>query len=98
VRDMTTCGSIGKYGYYGNLDVEMVRCVLLYEQLRQNRQKRDEIRDSEGLMHCRRCGVALVAKPKAKRGRPSQYCAECQPFKRRERYKKWRRKTKAAIN
>jgi hypothetical protein len=95
VQDMTTCGLIGKYGFYGNLDLEMVRCILLYEQLRQNRQKRDEIRDNEGIVHCRRCGVVLVPKPKAKQGRPSEYCADCEPFRGRERYRKWRSKQDA---
>ena len=64
---MTTCSLIGKYGYYMQLDIETVRCILLYEQLRHSRLKRDEIRDSDGFIHCRRCGVVL-AKPKAKRG------------------------------
>ena len=96
VQDMTSCGLIGKYGFYGHLELEMVRCVLLYEQLQQNRQKRDEIRDSEGIMHCRRCGVEL-AKPESKRGRPNEYCDKCQPFRGRERYRKWRGKQDAIV-
>ena len=42
VRNMTTCGLIGRYGYYIHLDIETVRAVLQYEQLRESRQKRDE--------------------------------------------------------
>ena len=97
VKDMTTCGLIGKYGYYLNLDLETVRAVLQYEQLRQNRQKRDDINDSEGLIHCRRCGVVLT-ESNGKRGRPREYCDECQPFRGRERHKKWRSKMKASMN
>ena len=97
VRDMTTCSLIGKYGYYGNLDLEMVRCIFLYERLRQAREKKNEIRDDNGVIHCRRCGVVL-AKPKAKRGRPNEFCDKCQPFRGRERYRKWRSGTKVAIN
>ena len=91
VRDMTTCGLIGRYGYYMQLDIETVRAILQYEQLRENRQKRDEIRDKNSSIHCRRCGVAL-AKPKAKRGRPVEYCPDCEPFRGRERNRKWRSK------
>lgn len=97
VQDMTTCGLIGRYGYYIHLDIETVWAILQYEQLRQNREKRDEIRDSDGSIHCRRCGVAL-AKSKTKRGRPNEFCDKCQPFRGRERNRKWRRKMKAAIN
>ena len=97
VRDMTTCGLIGKYGYYGNLDLEMVRCILLFEWLRQNRQKRDEIRDDDDSIHCRRCGVVL-ARPDGKRGRPREYCTDCESSRAIMRYQKWRRKMKVARN
>jgi hypothetical protein len=88
IRDMTTCGLIGKYSEYITLDIETVRAILQYEQLRQNRQKRDEIRDTNGATHCRRCGVVL-AKPDSKRGRPNEYCDDCEPYRGRERYGKW---------
>lgn len=94
IRDMTTCGLIRRYDYYIHLDIETVRCILLYEQLQQNRQKRDKIRDDDGVIHCRRCGVAL-ARPKAERGRPSEFCDKCQPFRGRDRYLKWRSKQDA---
>jgi hypothetical protein len=97
VRDMTTCGLIGKYGYYIQLDIETVRRILQYEQLRQNRQLRDEIRDSDGAIHCRRCGVVL-AKPDEKKGRPKEYCDDCEPFRARERYRRYRTRTKAVLN
>ena len=91
VRDMTTCGLIGRYGYYIHLDIETVRAILQYEQLSQNRQKKEEIRDGDGVIHCRRCGVVL-AKPKTKRGRPVEYCSDCEPLRGRERNRKWRSK------
>ena len=91
VKDMTNCGLIGRYGYYIQLDIETVRAILHYEQLRENRQKRDEIKDDDGVIHCRRCGVVL-ARPKAKRGRPREYCSDCESFRGRERYRKWRSK------
>jgi len=94
VRDMTTCGLIGRYGYYIQLDIQTVRAILQYEQLRQNRQKRDEIKDDDGMIHCRRCAVVL-AKPNGKRGRPNEYCDKCQPFRGRDRYLKWRSKQDA---
>jgi len=97
VRDMTTCGLIGKYGYYGNLDLEMVRCILLYERLKQARQKRDEIRGEDGVIHCRRCGVAL-AKSEGKKGRPKEYCPACESSRSTTRGRKWRRKMKAVMN
>jgi len=97
VQDMTTCGLIRRYGEYMQLDIETVRAILQYEQLRQNRQIRDEIRDSEGIMHCRRCHAELP-KAKARRGRPNEYCAKCQPFRGRERNRTWRTKLKAARN
>jgi len=43
VQDMVTSGLIGRYGYYMQLDIETVRAILQYEQLRENRKKKDEI-------------------------------------------------------
>lgn len=97
VQDMTSCGPIGKYGFYGNLGLEMVRAILQYEQLHQNRQKRDEIRYDDGVVRCRRCGVVL-AKSDGKRGRPREYCTDCESSRATMRGRKWRRKMKAAMN
>ena len=98
VRDMAECDLIGKYGYYGHVDIQLVRAILLYEQLRQNRQKKDEIRDSDGAIHCRRCGAVLAAKPDGERGRPKEYCTNCESYRGRERYKKWRRRQVAVLS
>lgn len=96
IRDMTTCGLIGRYGYYIHLDIETVRAILQYEQLRQNRQKKDEIKDDDGVIHCRGCGVVLD-RPKDK-GRPREYCPDCESSRSTMRNQKWRRKMKAARN
>ena len=92
VRDMTECRLIGRYGYYIRHDLQTVRAILLYEQLRQNRERRNEIRDADGTIHCRRCGRLLTSEADGRRGRPNEYCPDCEPFRGRERYRKWRRK------
>lgn len=91
VRDMVTCGLIGRYGYFINLDLETVRAIVKYEQLRENRQKREEIKDDDGVIHCRRSGVVLT-RPEGKRGRPNEFCDKYQPFRGRERQRKWRQR------
>ena len=97
VQDMTQCGLIGRYGEYMQLDIETVRAVLQYEQLRQNRQKRADIRDSDGSIHCRRCSVVL-AKPDGRRGRPREYCRDCETSRSTMRDRKRRRKMRVAMN
>lgn len=94
IRDMTACGLIGRHDCHIQLDIETIRAILQYEQLRQNRQKRADIRDSDGTIHCRRCGVAL-AKPEGTRGRPNEYCPDCEPLRGRERHRKWRSRQSA---
>jgi len=89
VRHMTTCGLIVRYGDYIRLDIETVRAILQYEQLRQNRQKRADIKDSDGSIHCHSCGVVLV-KPDGKRGSPREYCVDCESSRATGRYQKWR--------
>jgi len=91
VKDMVVCGLIGKFDCFLDLDIETVRAILQYEQLRLDRRKRDEIRDSEGIMHCRRCGVAL-SKPDGKCGRPREYCPACESSRSTMRARKWRSK------
>ena len=97
VRDMVACGLIGKFNWFLNLDLETVRAILQYEQLQQNCQKSDEIRDKNGSIHCRGCGVVL-AKPEGKKGRPREYCPGCESSRSTRRYQKWRRKMEVARN
>ncbi|MFC2032711.1 hypothetical protein ACFLUS_05080, partial [Chloroflexota bacterium] len=51
----------------------------------------------DGAIHCRRCGVEMDAKPNDKRARPGEYCPDCEPFRGRERYKKWNNRNKKII-
>ena len=97
VLDMTQCGLIGRYGEYMQLDIETVRGILRYEQLRRNRQKRADIRDSDDSIHCRSCGVVLT-KPDGRRGRPREYCRDCETSRSTMRGRKRRRKMRAAMN
>lgn len=89
IRDMTECGLIGRYGRFYRTDLEVVRGILQYEQLRYNRQQREEIRGSGGKIHCRRCGVELPPQPDGKKGRPREFCTACQTHRARDRYNKW---------
>jgi len=99
VNNMTACGLIHRYGYYSeSIDGETVRAVLQYEQLWQNRQKKDEIKDAEGGIYCRRCGKLLTTKQSGKKGRHREYCSGCEPFRVRERNRKWRRKRQVSLN
>ena len=98
IQDMTECGLIGRYGYYGWQDLDMVRGILHYEKIRQSRQKKDEIKDAEGGIHCRRCGKLLATKQSGKKGRHREYCSGCEPFRVRERNRKWRRKRHVSLN
>lgn len=96
VGDLTDVGLIGRYGYYINTDVETVRAILDYERRTELRRHRGEIKDPDGAMHCRRCGVVL-ANPKGKRGRPNEYCDDCDRFRGQERYRKYRSKMKGGV-
>ena len=99
VRDMTSCGFIGRHGYYYTRDdLEIVRGVLHYEQLRLNRERRDEIRDGGGAIHCRRCGTLLTDEHDGKRGRPKEYCANCESLRSRDRNRKWRNKKGSVLS
>ena len=97
VRDMVNCGLIGKFDCFLDLDIETVRAILQYEQLLQARQKRDEIKDEDGVIHCRGCDSALP-EPEGKKGRPREYCTDCESARATMRGRKWRRKMKAARN
>ena len=89
VRDLTTCRLIGRYGYYIQLDIETTRAILQYEALRQKRLANMGQESNDGLS-CKLCGKPLAIEPDGKRGRPREYCADCEPFRGRERYRRWR--------
>ena len=79
VRDMTNCGLICRYRYYVRDDLQTVRAVLLYEQSRDRRSGKEDTTRT-----CKRCGQPLPAQTDGKRGRPSEYCPDCEPFRGRE--------------
>lgn len=83
VRELSTCGLIGREGYYARTDLETVREILQYEKLRADRL---------GRRYCKLCGSALPAERKNKVGRKREYCDDCQPRRSAVRVRKWRRK------
>ena len=90
IRDLTECGLIGRYGFYGRADLETVRAILLYEQLRDERERKAYLKDTPRT--CKRCGKSLSSQSDGRRGRPSEYCADCEPYRNRSRYENWKAK------
>ncbi len=90
VRDLAECGLIRIYGYYGHSDLQTVRAILLYEQMREMRLKK--VKKASEPPRCKRCGQPLPSQSDGKKGRPNEYCLDCEPFRARERYLKWWRK------
>lgn len=97
VRDMTTCSLIKQFGYYSRQDLETVRAILEYEQLRQKRIQGQSTEDKSELLKCKRCGQPLPYQQEAKKGRPREYCQQCESLRAKERYRKWRRKRQVAL-
>ena len=93
IRDLTKCGLIGRYGQYYRADLETVRATLLYELLRDERERKACLKDAPKT--CKRCDQPLSSQPNGRRGRPSEYCLDCEPFRGRERYGKWRNRQTA---
>ena len=91
IWDMTECGLIAHYGYYISQDLETVRAILLYEQLREKRSKKQDTPRT-----CKRCSK-LLPDNGSRRGRPSEYCSDCEPYRGRERYMKWWKKQTTLI-
>ena len=99
IRDMTNCGLIGRYGSYGSTDIQMVIGILQYEQLFKRRKEKVIQQIQEQLHHCRLCGELLLPQPYGKKGRPREYCDDCEASRSKNRNRKWRdrkRKVKRA--
>jgi len=88
VRCLTECGLIGRYSYYMREDLQTVRAILLYEQLRDESERKACLKDTPKT--CKRCGQPLSSQSDGRKGRPNEYCPDCEPFRGRERYRKWR--------
>ena len=90
VKLLTECRLIKKHGYYFHDDLQTVIGILNYEQLRQ--KKTEKQKASLEPPRCKICGQPLPAEAEDKKGRPKEYCEQCQPSRAKERYRKWRRK------
>ena len=89
IRDLTRCGLIGRYSYYGRADLETVRAILQYELLRAERERKACLKDAPRT--CKRCGKSLPENGGG-RGRPSEYCLDCESSRAKDRYRKWKKK------
>jgi hypothetical protein len=89
---MTECNLIGKYKFYGRQDLETVRGILQYEQLREtpSATQRPAEYQKRKLKKCKMCGQALFEEPEGKIGRPREYCYKCETKRSRDRQKKSR--------
>lgn len=91
-RLMSQCGLIGRYQYYGQSDLRTVIGILQYELLREKRIEKQEKKVLAEVPRCKRCGEPLPPQPEDKKGRPKEYCQECEPSRTKERHRKWRSK------
>lgn len=93
VRDMTECGLIREYGgYYSRADLQRIRAVLQYEQVREKRSVKPAPEDKQEPPKCKRCQQPLPPEPERIKGRPREYCPSCESFRNTERYRRWRKK------
>ena len=94
VRDMTICCLIGRYECYLKDDLEFIRGMLQYEQLREKRYARPTLEAKQEPPKCKRCAQPLPLEPEIKRGRPKEYCSICESLRNIERNRKWRKRKK----
>ena len=98
IRDMETCGLIRRHGgYYHHTDLEMVRGILQYEQMREKRSAKEAKEDEHNLPSCKMCGLPLPIEPEGKKGRPREHCSNCELFRNKERNRKWRKIKKGIL-
>lgn len=79
VRGMTTCGLIGRYGFYLRDDLETIRGILEYEQLRKNRPLPPTSEDKQELLKCKQCNQPLPVESEGKIGRPRKRIRKAKP-------------------
>ena len=89
---MTSCKLICRHDYYLRDDLEIVRGVLEYEQMREQRSAQEPADNKLEPPKCKMCGQPLPPHHVGKRGRPLQYCQGCQSSRAKERYRKWRKR------
>lgn len=99
IRLLTQFGLIGRYNFYDTTyDMQTVIGILNYERLTQQRTRKEVQEASPEPPRCKLCGQALPTEPEGKKGRPREYCTDCEPLRPTMRGRKWRRKMKAARN
>ena len=81
---LVKCGLVCKYGFYSRDDLEVIRGILQYEQLREERSQPEDTPKT-----CKRCGELLLDNAVGK-GRPREYCQQCEPYRNRARYSNWK--------
>jgi len=92
VRDMSKYGLIGRYdSFFDRSDLQTVMAIIQCEQLRLERLQKAEQQDSQELPQCKRCGELLPQVPEGQKGRPREYCSDCEPYRLSERQKKLRK-------
>jgi len=72
--------------------------ILQYEQLRQKREKKATDHEQDQPYCCKLCGEPLPPEPEGKRGRPREYCDDCESKRAKERNSKWRKRRKAGLS
>jgi len=92
---MKSCGLIGHSSYYGRSDLETVRGILEYEQMREKRSARSPDDDKPEPAACKMCGKPLPAEPEGKVGRRREYCSECDSLRAAARTRKFRKRRKS---
>ena len=99
IRLLTQFGLIGRYNFYDTTyDVQTIIGILNYERLTQQRTRKGVQEASPEPAQCKSCGQALPTEPEGKKGRPREYCTDCESSRVTTRYQKWRRNMKAARN
>ena len=97
VKAMTKCRLIGHYGAYFRGDLELVRGLLQYEQTKK-RISRSSKEDKAELPKCKRCKRPLPHRFMGKKGRPREYCLECETLRNAERQRKHSVRKKKLLN
>ena len=98
IRDMVDCGLIKKWGGFFSDDLQTVIGILNYEQIREKRTKEQTREVVDEPPRCKLCGQVLLPKAEGKKGRPREYCTDCESSRTTMRSRKWRKKMQAAMN
>ena len=93
IRLLTQFGLVCRYGFYDTRDdLQTVIGILNYEQLREKKTQQEKTKVIGDPSPCRLCGKPLSRQPEGKKGRPREYCPDCESSRPTMRYRKWREK------